>query len=242
MRKVIHRADERGRSEHDWLASRYSFSFADWHDSERMGFGALRVLNDDVINPLSGFPMHGHRDMEIITIVTRGAVTHTDNLGNNSTVSAGEVQVMSAGTGVVHSEENASSVEPLALFQLWIKPRSMGAAPRYAQKSFPREAPGLTLLVSPDGAGGLPINQDAWIYHAQVDAAHPLRYPLTALQHLTDLTAPMHGLYVFVIEGELSIAGETLGPRDAIGIWEIEQVDLASATLVTALLIEVPMR
>ena len=136
MNTVLHRANERGKSELDWLSSRFSFSFAEWYNPERMGFGSLRVINDDTIAPSSGFNMHAHRDMEIITIVMEGAVTHKDSEGNKGVVMAGDVQVMSAGTGIVHSEYNDSADETLKLFQIWITPNRQGVPFQYAQKHF----------------------------------------------------------------------------------------------------------
>src|SRR3989344_846255 len=143
MKIEVYKAEERGEGKHGWLTTRYSFSFADWYEPSRMGFGTLRVINDDIIAPQSGFGEHGHRDMEIITIVTEGAVTHTDSMGNEKVVEAGEVQVMSAGTGVVHAERNASPTTPLKLFQIWIEPKERDIAPRYAQKRFDFSSPGL---------------------------------------------------------------------------------------------------
>lgn len=234
MEKVLHRAEDRGKGEHGWLSTRYSFSFADWYEPSRMGFGALRVINDDRIAPASGFGAHGHKDMEIVTIVTKGAVTHEDSMGNRGLVPAGDVQVMSAGTGVVHSERNASPDEELTLFQIWIATGKPGAAPRYGQKPFGLDAsdPGLMLLVGPDGTeGALPIYQDAYIYQGVLDSGQPLAYPLKD---------PAHGVYVFVIDGSVRIAGETLGPRDALAIEGVDALMLETDTLARVLVMEVP--
>jgi redox-sensitive bicupin YhaK (pirin superfamily) len=235
MEKVLHRADERGKGEHGWLSTRYSFSFADWYDPSRMGFGALRVINDDRIAAANGFGAHRHQDMEIITIVTKGAVTHEDSMGNKGEVPAGDVQAMSAGLGVTHAERNDSPDEELTLFQIWISSDRKGAAPRYAQKPFGLDSktPGETLLVAPDGvAGALPIYQDAYISHGIFDKEHPLTHALKD---------PMHGLYVFVIEGLVEVAGETLKERDAVGIADVTDVTLASEGFARVLLIEVPL-
>src|SRR5690606_12496739 len=144
------------KGEHGWLSTRYSFSFANWYDPSRMGFGALRVINDDRIAPANGFGAHGHRDMEIVTIVTKGTVRNEDSMGSRGTVPAGDVQAMSAGTGVVHAERNDSPDEELTLFQIWIETARPGAVPRYAQKPFGlgSHEPGLTLLVAPTDADG----------------------------------------------------------------------------------------
>lgn len=235
MQKVLHRSGERGKGDYGWLTTRYSFSFADWYNPARMGFGVLRVINDDRVAPGKGFDMHGHRDMEIITIVTAGSVTHTDSMGNTGVVPAGDVQVMSAGTGVVHAEQNTSKTEDLALFQIWIEPHEMGVQPRYAQQSFEKEKTrGMTLLVAPEESeGGLRIHQDAYIYRAVLGKNSPTHYTLKS---------PTHGVYAFVVEGDVTVAGEMLGPRDAIGVWESESITLESSNFVELLLIEVPMR
>lgn len=235
MEKVLHRSDERGRGEHGWLSTRYSFSFADWYEPSRMGFGALRVINDDRIAPANGFGAHRHQDMEIVTIVTKGAVAHEDSMGNSGEVPAGDVQAMSAGTGVTHAERNDSALEELTLFQIWIASDRKGASPRYAQKPFGLDSkePGLTLLVGPDGTpGALPIYQDAYIHQGILDGGHPLTYALKD---------PTHGLYVFVIEGTVSVAGETLKDRDALGVADVDEVSLVSDGFARVLLIEVPL-
>jgi redox-sensitive bicupin YhaK (pirin superfamily) len=235
MKTLIHKSSDRGKGEHGWLSSRFSFSFADWYEPTRMGFGALRVLNDDTIQPASGFGMHPHKDMEIITIVMGGTVTHKDSMENTGTVPAGDVQVMSAGTGVTHSEYNESKTEPLKLFQLWIETQIPGVRPRYAQATFPREtAPGeLTLLVAPlENDEALGIYQGAYICCGSADATHPISYKVRGKGN---------GVYIFVIDGELTAGGETLGARDAVGISEIETIELASPSRASFLLIEVPL-
>ncbi len=235
MKTVFHPAHERGRGEYEWLSTRYSFSFANWYEPTRMGFGALRVLNDDRIAPSSGFPMHSHKDMEIVTIPMTGAVTHEDSLGNHGVVPAGDVQVMSAGTGVTHSERNDSETEELTLFQIWITSKTAGIEPHYAQNSF-NFAGGkdpFTLVVSPLGASeGLTINQDAYLYHAALGPGHPVSY---------GMRREGNGAYAFVIDGSVSIEGKALGPRDAVGIWEAREFSIAPETPATLLIIEVPM-
>ena len=223
-------ADERGKGEHGWLSTRFSFSFADWYSPDRMGFGALRVLNDDTIAAASGFGLHGHKDMEIITIVTKGAVTHEDNMGNVGTVPAGDVQVMSAGTGVVHGERNDSLSESLELFQIWITPREKGIAPRYEQKAFPEPS---ALLVSPDGReGSLRIQQDAFITRANIEPGIPLEYALHKAHH---------GVFVFLVEGEIAIGIDTLHTRDALEIKDAQDFLIEAKNPSTVLLIEVPI-
>ncbi|MEK7099829.1 MAG: pirin family protein [Patescibacteria group bacterium] len=234
MEKVVHRSKDRGVGEHGWLSTRYSFSFANWYDPARMGFGALRVINDDTIAPAQGFGTHAHEDMEIITLVMSGTLTHEDSLGNRGSIPAGDVQTMSAGTGVQHSERNDSATEPLTLFQMWILPHTYDAPPRYGQQSFGNDAtPGITLLVGPDGTeGALPIYQDAYLSRAVIDELHQLTYRLHD---------PAHGVYVFVIEGTVNVAEETLGSRDAIGLRDAEEVMLTSVTPATVLIFEVPL-
>jgi len=224
-------ADERGKGEHGWLSTRFSFSFADWYSPDRMGFGALRVLNDDTIAAASGFGLHGHKDMEIITIVTKGTVTHEDNMGNLKQVPAGDVQVMSAGTGVIHGERNDSPSESLELFQIWITPREKGIVPRYEQKAFPEPS---ALLVSPDGReGSLRINQDAFITRARIVPGIPLRY---------DLNKVHNGVYVFLVEGGIKIGNETLQTRDALEIESVQDILIEAKSSSTVLLVEVPLQ
>lgn len=235
MEKVLHRAQKRGERDYGWLSTRYSFSFGDWYEPARMGFGALRVLNDDTIAPASGFPMHGHRDMEILTIVTSGTLTHKDSLGNTGVVRAGDVQVMSAGTGIVHSEYNASPNEPLTLFQIWIQTEKEGSAPRYDQKSFGalRAEDGVVPLAGPVGdACPLEIRQHAFLARAVVDPDHPCAYRMHREEN---------GVYVFIIEGAAEVAGERLGSRDALGISGIGAVNIAAEVHADILIIEVPL-
>ncbi|MBU6320921.1 MAG: pirin family protein [Patescibacteria group bacterium] len=243
MAAILHRAEERGRGDYGWLKTRYSFSFADWYEPTRMGFGALRVINDDTIAAGQGFGPHPHRDMEIVTIVTRGTVAHQDSAGNTGVTRAGEVQVMSAGTGIVHAEANASAEEPLSLFQVWITPREAGLVPRYVQQAFDFDAPGATLLAAPtvasgegraapsEDGGALTINQDAHITLANVagDFAYALR-------------DPAHGVYLFVVSGAVEIAGATLRERDALGVTGARAVETrAPQSGARVLIFEVPM-
>lgn len=229
MTTTLYPAGERGTGEYGWLSTRYSFSFADWYEPTRMGFGALRVLNDDRIAPMSGFGKHAHRDMEIITIVFKGTVTHEDSMGNTGTVTAGEVQVMSAGTGVTHAERNDSSFEELELLQLWVVPREEGITPRYEQKAFPDMH---ALLVSPDGReGSLCIMQDAFISRARVEPGVPFRY---------SLYGPKNSVYVFLVEGEVKIGDVTLQTRDALGTKGESELLIEARSAATLIIIEVP--
>ncbi len=207
MKTEVHKNEERGKGEYGWLSTRYSFSFSNWYNPARIGFGKLRVLNDDVIAPYSGFPTHGHRDMEIITIVMRGIVSHKDSMGNERKVEEGMVQVMSAGTGVMHSEYNNEDV-PLELFQLWIESQEKGIAPRYEEKKmdFLKNEDASVVLV---GNGGLTINQDASILYISSVEERDETYSLKDAGR---------GVYLFVIEGTVTVEGVVFSRRDAAGI------------------------
>lgn len=233
---VLHTADSRGHADHGWLNTWHSFSFAGYYDPQRVHFGALRVLNDDYVKGGFGFGKHPHDNMEIITVVLRGALEHKDSMGHTQAIHADEVQVMSAGSGVQHSEYNHNKDEDVNLIQIWIFPKRENVPPRYDQRVFPladRENK-LQLLVSPidNEEEGLKINQDAWIWRTQLDTAKSL-----------ELT-PHHkgnGFYVFLIEGSISVNGTTLNRRDAMGISDTGHMDLKAAEPSDILILEVPM-
>jgi hypothetical protein len=231
----IQRAEERGVASHSWIESRFSFSFAEYLNPDRMGFGVLRVINDDRILPGGIFDMHPHRDMEIVTLVTKGALEHRDSMGHRGVLKAGEVQHMSAGSGIRHSEANAG-VAVLELFQIWIYPKSKSIAPVYRQKGF---EPTYTrnrfgLLVSPDGeAASLTMHQDARIYRGIYDAHEWVSY---------QTASPGHGLYLFVIEGALTLSGETLQRRDAAGIIDPGTLTMDIQAGSDILLFDLPMQ
>jgi redox-sensitive bicupin YhaK (pirin superfamily) len=233
MKTVIHKNTDRGKGDHGWLSTRFSFSFANWYEPTRMGFGNLRVLNDDTIMPDSGFGMHPHSNMEIVSIVTEGEVTHVDSMNNDAKVTAGEIQVMTAGTGITHSEYNKSTEEVLKLFQIWILPKKEGLTPSYSQKDFrqaqkPNE---LTLLVSPTGEDdSLTINQDAYIHRGVFDQETTLPY---AIKHADN------GVYLFIVKGSVLIGDETLQKGDAIGISETTTFDISVQPDTEVLLFEV---
>lgn len=233
MKTLLHTVDTRGHADHGWLKSSHSFSFADWYEPSRMGFGRLRVLNDDRIAPGQGFGMHPHNNFEIITIVMRGVVTHEDSMGNRARVEAGEVQVMSAGTGVVHSEYNHED-EPLELFQLWIETNRPSAEPRYDQRRFDEggRMNALQLLVSGEVRDdALMIYQQARITRATLSAGKALSYRVPLGQ----------GVYLFVIEGDAAVGETELACRDALGITETDHVSVESSTGAEVLLVEVPV-
>lgn len=228
-------ATERGHITWDWLDTYHSFSFGHFYNPDLMGFGILRVVNDDTIAPGAGFDTHSHANMEIITIPLMGAVEHKDNTGAHGVTPAGSVQVMSAGSYVAHSERNASATEPLFLFQIWIETKEIGIPARYDEKAFDqaKEKEGWQLLVSPDSRqGSLMIHQDAFLSLCSLEADHSITYPLYNSKN---------GVYLMVIEGSIEIAEHTLEKRDAIGITEIESILLVAKEKSRLLMIEVPM-
>jgi len=217
---IIHRkANERGHADFGWLNSHHSFSFGQYYDSEHMGFGALRVINDDRVAAGGGFDTHGHKDMEIVSYVLDGALAHRDSLGSGSVIRPGDVQVMSAGTGIRHSEFNASKTDPVHFLQIWIIPEKQGLKPSYAEKHFPEaERLGqLRLIASPDGRdGSLTIRQDASIHTAVLDAGTDLTHPL----------AEGRRYWLQVAKGSLDVNGKTVLEGDGLAI-----VEEASLTL-----------
>lgn len=231
MKTILHKKKDRGYADYGWLKTHYSFSFANWYDENKMGFGALRVLNDDVIAPGSGFGTHSHKDMEIITIVTNGAVAHKDSMGNHDVVRAGEVQVMSAGTGVLHSEYNDSQVDELALFQIWISPNKNSLKPRYDQKkiNFLDHKNGILPLVN-SGKETLMIHQDASI-----------SYGVISNNQITVSVSKNKGVYVFVIKGNINIADTPLTSKDAIGISDTDSFKISGRSGSAFLLVQVPI-
>jgi len=236
MKTIFHKASKRGFADHGWLKAAHSFSFANYYDNEKIHFGKLRVLNDDIVAPKRGFDLHSHQDMEIITIPLSGAVRHTDNMGNEEIISTGEVQVMSAGSGIWHSEFNASETEVLNLFQIWIFTREKGLNARYDQKKFNEtgRAEKWQLLVSPNGIDdSLWINQNAYI--SLIETKGEIE---TAYQPKEN----GNGVYFMLIDGKAQIDEHILQKRDAAGVWDfngpLEIKLLANSKL---LAIEIPM-
>lgn len=236
MKTVLHKASERGFADHGWLKAQHSFSFANYHNSKKMHFGKLRVLNDDIVAPSRGFDIHPHQDMEIITIPLSGALKHGDNMGNEGVITAGEVQVMSAGTGVWHSEFNASEKEDLNLFQIWIFTDERGHNPRYDQKRFSTEGRKgkWQLLVSPDGGDeSLQIHQNAFISQISSSGLNQINY---------QLHTESSGVYFMLINGSVSIGELNLEKRDAAGVWDFSnQLEIRFHENSDLLAIEVPM-
>ena len=204
------KANERGHAEHGWLDSYHTFSFADYYDPKWMGFRSLRVINDDLVLPHAGFGMHPHRDMEIITYILSGQLGHKDSMGNGRVITPGEFQYMSAGTGVLHSEQNPSGTEAVHLLQIWIQPDTKGVAPGYAEKSMKNAESGrLHLITSKAGRdGSIAIHQDADLYLGKLDANQSVTHALTPGRHA----------WLHVAEGELTLNGQTLTGGDAVAV------------------------
>lgn len=218
----IRKSKERGGGDHGWLKSQHTFSFADYYDPENMGFSALRVINEDYIAGGTGFPTHPHRDMEIITVVLSGAVAHRDTMGNEAQVRPGEVQLMSAGTGVAHSEYNPLPKDVLHLLQIWILPDKAGHKPGYGQKSFADElkVKNWVLAVSGDGRdGSLKMNQDAELWLGRLDAGQQLKKDLN----------PQRNYWIQITKGDLTIDGEKLSAGDGVALRQSEAAELASS-------------
>jgi len=234
MKTVLHKADARGRADHGWLDSRHTFSFADYYDPERMGFGMLRVINDDIVAPGAGFGTHSHANMEIISVPLRGSLRHQDSMGHTQVIRQGEVQVMSAGTGISHSEYNASDSDPVNFLQIWVVPKEPDITPRYGQQEFPAEKreDRFQTVVAPDSENGAVwINQDAWFSLGNFSGGR---------REAHHLHSDGNGVYVFVLEGGAEVAGERLGQRDGLGITEAAEIEITAATDCELLVIEVP--
>ncbi len=232
---IIHKAEQRGHAQHGWLDTFHSFSFANYHDPEKVHFGVLRVLNDDTIEGGMGFGMHPHDNMEIITIPIYGGVHHKDSMGNSGIINSGDVQVMSAGTGIYHSEENANAEMDLKLFQIWIFPNKKNVTPRYDQKTFEVKdrINKFQQIVSPMGEDeGLNIHQDAWFSLANFNKDFETTY---------QIKKPGNGVYVFVIEGSATINNQKLNKRDAIGISAIQSISIKADTDAQILIMDIPM-
>lgn len=235
MNTIIHKAESRGTADYGWLKTNYSFSFSSWYNPERIHFGALRVLNDDFIAGGMGFGTHPHDNMEIITIPLSGQLEHKDSMGNTGIISKGEVQVMSAGSGIEHSEYNHNADEPVTLFQLWIFSAKKNVTPRYDQRKFDFASLNNNFLniVSPMGfTDGLNIHQNAWIHIGKFEKSFKTNY---------ELKDKNNGVYAIVIEGEVNINGNQLNRRDAIGISEVEKIEIMAKSKAEILLIEIPV-
>jgi len=235
MKTIYHAADSRGDANHGWLKSRHSFSFANYHNRERMGFGALRVLNDDFVIGGHGFGRHSHRDMEIISIPLSGKLAHKDNIGNEGMIETGEIQVMSAGTGITHSEMNGNNEEAMAFLQIWVIPNKMSVAPRYQQIPMGdiMQPNAFSQVLSPNADdAGVWIHQDAWFSMGEFDKGVMSSY---------QLKNPSNGVYVFVISGQVVIDNNVLASRDGLGIWDTKSFTMDVPAAATVLVMEVPL-
>lgn len=237
MKTIFHKADTRGYADHGWLKSYHSFSFAGYHNPERMNFGMLRVLNDDLVQPKMGFGTHPHQNMEIISIPLKGALSHKDSMGNKRAIEVGEVQAMSAGTGLTHSEFNDSKLKEVNFLQLWIIPEDINVKPNYEQRKFSNEGKTnqLQTVVAPkDKLEGkaLPISQQAYIYRASLDEGKSLNI---------DLKSKNNGIYIFVVEGAIDVENNELLRRDAIGVFDSDKVSISSKSDSDLVIVEVPM-
>lgn len=234
MKTTIHRASTRGHANHGWLDTNHTFSFAHYYNPERVHFGALRVLNDDFVEGGMGFGTHPHDNMEIISIPLQGDLEHKDSMGNVTVIRQNDVQIMSAGTGVQHSEYNKNKDKKVNFLQIWVFPKERNIKPHYDQKTFDPEARINTLqeIVSPDGKEGVRINQDAWFHLTRLQKGKDINY---------EFKMKGNGLYAFVIDGDVVVSGEALDRRDGIAIQDATQVAISASSDAELLLMEVPL-
>jgi len=236
MNTVLHKANTRGSANHGWLEVNHSFSFANYYNPERTNFGVLRVLNDDKIAPSKGFGTHPHDNMEIISIPLEGALEHKDNMGNGAVVQHGDVQVMSAGTGIRHSEFNANDDQYVKLLQIWLFPNKKNVTPRYDQisiKSIEKKNEFYQVLSPNANDQGVWIHQDAWFHLGEFDKEVCTNY---------QINKSGNGVYAFIIEGTAEIAGQSLQKRDGFGIWNVDNFEIKADGNSRILLMEVPMQ
>ena len=226
----VRKAEERGHANHGWLDSWHTFSFASYHDANFMGFSALRVINEDVIDGGQGFGTHPHKDMEILTYVLSGTVEHQDSMGNKEQIPAGEFQIMSAGTGVRHSEYNASESEPLHLYQIWIIPERTGIEPRYDQRRFP-DVQGRQLVLSPDARdGSLKVYQDMTLSRWVLAAGEQDNVAIDAARRI----------WIQVVKGDVTVNGQAVTTSDALAIWDESALTIEASSAAEVLLFDLP--
>lgn len=232
---ILHKANTRGHADHGWLNAYHSFSFASWYNPERVQFGVLRVLNDDTVASGMGFGEHGHDNMEIITIPLEGDLAHKDSMGNAETIKTGDVQVMSAGTGIRHSEFNPNQDQHTKLFQIWLFPKYRNVTPRYQQITLDvsQQKNNFAQILSPNSDDeGVWIYQDAWFYLSDFDANFSRKL---------SLKKEGNGFYIMNIDGQIEVNGEKLEKRDAIGIWETNEIEIKATSDTKFLVMEIPM-
>ena len=235
MKSILHKSDSRGHASHGWLDSYHTFSFGQYRDPERNHFGVLRVLNDDTVHGGQGFGTHPHENMEIISIPLEGDLEHKDSMGTSSVIRQGDVQAMSAGTGIFHSEYNKNANEHVKFLQIWVIPNKQSVEPRYDQVTLSAadRKNKLQQILSPNpDDDGLWIHQNAWFHLGKLDAGISVNY---------DLKSTDNGVYAFVLDGSISINEQRLNKRDGIGLWETSQLHLKAESDTEVLLMEVPM-
>jgi quercetin 2,3-dioxygenase len=234
MQTIFHKATERGHANHGWLDSYHSFSFAGFYAPAKINFGALRVLNDDTVEGGYGFGKHPHDNMEIVSIPLSGDLKHEDSTGRKEVIRQGDVQIMSAGSGIAHSEMNANKDKVVKFLQVWVIPKERNITPRYEQKTFRQEdrLNKLQEVVAPNDPAAVYIHQDAWFLLGDFQEGFTTGYTVNKTGN---------GVYAFVLEGEATINGHKLGKRDALGVWETETLEIKADTATQLLLIEVPM-
>ena len=232
---ILHKADTRGHANHGWLNSKHTYSFANYYNPERMHFGVLRVLNDDQVAPGMGFGTHPHENMEIISIPLEGDLEHKDSMGNVAVIRHGDIQVLSAGTGITHSEYNKNKDKEVKFLQIWVFPNKQNVTPRYSQISLNIEDRhnNFQQIISPNADDeGAWINQNAWFSMGNFDSAFETTYNLKSSQN---------GVYIFVLEGEIEVEGQILSKRDGFGIWNTDSFSLKAISNCDVLLMDVPM-
>ena len=235
MKKVIDRASSRGYFNHGWLKTHHTFSFANYYDANRMHFGVLRVLNDDTVSAGMGFGTHSHNNMEIISIPLEGDLEHKDSMGNTTVIRKGDIQIMSAGTGIQHSEYNKNKDAEVKFLQIWIIPNKKNVTPRYDQITLnPLDRKNqLQQIISPNpNDAGIWIHQNAWFYLADFDTDFSLSYSIKSKEN---------GLYIFILNGQIQINDLTLHSRDGLGIWDTDQIDINVTANTSFLLMDLPM-
>ena len=234
-KQILHLAASRGHANHGWLDSKHSFSFANYYNPERMQFGVLRVLNDDTVAAGMGFGKHAHDNMEIISIPLAGDLEHADSMGNTTVIKNGDIQVMSAGTGITHSEYNKNKDQEVKFLQIWIFPNKQNVAPRYDQitLNLADRHNQLQQIISPnENEEGVWIHQNAWFHLAKFDQYFTSEYTMKD---------PLNGLYIFNLSGQVQINDQILHPRDSYGIWETNNIRIKAITESEFLIMEVPM-
>ncbi|SEQ71119.1 pirin family protein [Neolewinella agarilytica] len=235
MKTVLHKADSRGLADHGWLRSYHTFSFANYYNPERMHFGTLRVLNDDEVAAGRGFGRHPHENMEIISIPLSGDLQHEDSMGNVAVIRQGDIQAMSAGTGITHSEMNASKQESVSFLQIWVFPKTKNITPNYSQITLEKSSlqNQLYQIVSPFAEDeGVQINQDAWFHLGELTTGKKIDY---------NLKKKGNGVYVFLLEGSLTIGDQELSRRDGMGVWDTDSLHITATNDAKVLLMEIPM-